>query len=173
MSGRSRDYKADLYRSLQDDVEAAYYLKAALDDSQPAFLVALRNVVEARNLSKVARESTIDRAHLYRILSESGNPTIDSLEKILRALGFRLGIDVDETQVPPQAAASVVWQTVWQVSSTQRKGATVYAVVGGDEHSATEVVLSREDTSLVLAGVGEHVRVGRGGECEEALEMAY
>lgn len=46
---RNPDYKADLLADLRDDpVYAAEYLSAAYDDSQEAFLVALRDVAEAK-----------------------------------------------------------------------------------------------------------------------------
>ena len=87
MSGRSRNYKDGLYRRLKDNAEAVNYLQAALEDSQSAFLVALKNVLEARNIAAVARASDLDRVHIYRMLSKGGNPTLNSLEKILRSSG--------------------------------------------------------------------------------------
>ena len=96
MSGRSRSYKDGLYRRLEDNVEAVSYLQAALEDSQAAFLVALKNVLDARNVAAVARASELDRANIYRMLSEDGNPTLGSLEKILKALGLRLAIRVED-----------------------------------------------------------------------------
>jgi probable addiction module antidote protein len=93
MPGRSRSYKIGFYERLQDDEEALGYLQAALEDSREAFLVALRNVAEARQFTKIARESDLDRVNLYRMLSENGNPTLASLEKILNVLGMRLSVE--------------------------------------------------------------------------------
>ncbi len=93
MPDKSRSYKVDFYKRLQDDEEALGYLQVALEDSRHAFLTALRNVVEARQFTTVARESELDRVNLYRMLSENGNPTLASLEKLLGALGFRLSIE--------------------------------------------------------------------------------
>lgn len=49
---RSRNYREDLLRALQDPEEAKAYLNAALEDGDEAvFLLALNNVVKtARNL---------------------------------------------------------------------------------------------------------------------------
>jgi probable addiction module antidote protein len=102
MSG-TRSYKTGLHRRLQDDTYVKHYLQAALGESRPAFLLALRDVMEARNLSEFARQSKLDRVHLYRILSEAGNPTLESLEKILHALNLRLTIEVG---VPPAPSPS-------------------------------------------------------------------
>jgi probable addiction module antidote protein len=105
MSGRSRSYKDGLYRRLKDNAEAVNYLQAALEDSQPAFLTALKNVLDARNVAAIARESALDRVHIYRMLSEGGNPTLMSLEKILHALGLRLEIGVESAEINPKTVA--------------------------------------------------------------------
>lgn len=89
----SISYKVGLHQWLQDDEAVKGYLQAAIEDSRGAFLIALRNVVEARNISQVARDSAVHRVNLYRMLSENGNPTIGSLEKVLGALGLRLSIE--------------------------------------------------------------------------------
>lgn len=94
MPKQSRSYRDSLLRSLKDNTEAANYLQAALEDSQAAFLVALKNVLDSRKVAVVARASDLNREHIYAMLSEGGNPTLNSLDKILRALGLRLSIDV-------------------------------------------------------------------------------
>jgi probable addiction module antidote protein len=96
MTDKSRSYKTGLNARLQDNEEALMYLQTALEDSRAAFLIALRNVADARQLSKVARESDLDRVNLYRMLSEAGNPTLSSLEKVLNALGLRLSIELQD-----------------------------------------------------------------------------
>lgn len=106
MSGRSRDYKDGLYRRLRDNGEAVNYLQAALDDSQAAFLVALKNVLDARNVAAVARATDLDRSHMYRMLSDGGNPTLNSLERILQALGLKLAIAVEDAPPLPHFASS-------------------------------------------------------------------
>lgn len=99
MPDKSRSYKIGLYQSLQDDQEALMYLQTALEDSREAFLIALRNVADARQFAKVARDSELDRVNLYRMLSENGNPTLSSLEKVLHALGLRLSIELESTSL--------------------------------------------------------------------------
>jgi probable addiction module antidote protein len=96
MSGRSRSYKEGLLRRLKDNTEAVNYLQAALEDSQSAFLVALKNVLDSRKVAAVARASKLNRVHIYQMLTEDGNPTLSSLEKILRAIGLRLEIGLDD-----------------------------------------------------------------------------
>ena len=107
MSRRSRPYEEGLYKWLQDDKEAACYLEIALEDSQHAFRVALKNVLEARNLAEVARASKLDRANIYRMLSDTGNPTLKSLDKILGTLGMRLKVVPDKRRKAVAKAKAV------------------------------------------------------------------
>jgi probable addiction module antidote protein len=91
---KSRSYKRDLLKALQDDEEAAAYLDAALEaDDYAAFLVALRNVAEAQEgVAVLSQKTGLNRESLYRTLSEKGNPVLSSLTKVLQALGYRLSI---------------------------------------------------------------------------------
>jgi probable addiction module antidote protein len=94
MPKRTRSYREGLLASLADTQEAAHYLEAALEESSELFLVALRDVAEARQMAKVAKDAGVAREALYRMLSESGNPTLSSLSSILKSLGLRLSVDV-------------------------------------------------------------------------------
>ncbi len=79
---------------LADPKEAAAYLNAALKDgSQEVFLLALRDVVAARGLARVARDTSLNRENMYRILSEKGNPQLSSLKALLHSLGLRLAVE--------------------------------------------------------------------------------
>ena len=93
-----RRYEDDLDEDLQDPAEALGYLNACLEDSDPeVFLLALRDVARARGgVAKLAEAAALNREHLYRMLSENGNPELRSLEALLDALGFRLAITTKE-----------------------------------------------------------------------------
>jgi probable addiction module antidote protein len=95
MPKRTRLHHDALLEHLQDPRAAAHYLNAALEDSDAMLLVALRNVAEASKMSKVAEKAGISRESIYRMLSESGNPTYDSFTAILRALGLRIAVEAD------------------------------------------------------------------------------
>jgi len=56
--------------------------------------VALKNVLDSRKVAVVARASKLNREHIYQMLNEDGNPTLNSLGKILHALGLQLSIGV-------------------------------------------------------------------------------
>ncbi len=91
----SGDYKEYLLESLDDPKEIAAYINAALeeDDDPGALLLALKHVVEAQNVSNLAKKAGLNRVTLYRILSEDGNPRLDSLATLLEAMGLKLKVE--------------------------------------------------------------------------------
>ena len=93
MSKASVNYEEGLLQDLKDPEEAAAYLSVALEeDSQEAFLLALRDVAAAHGLAQLARETSLNRENLYRMLSQKGNPQLLSLTLLLDALGLRLSV---------------------------------------------------------------------------------
>jgi probable addiction module antidote protein len=95
MTKPSVQYENGLKDALADPEEAAAYLNAALEDgSQDVFLMALRDVAEARGLSRLAREASLNRENMYRILSAKGNPQLSSLTGLLDSLGLKLAVKV-------------------------------------------------------------------------------
>lgn len=97
MPKRSRKYESGLFDRLRDGRYAVEYVNAAAEDSDEAFLLALRDVAEARNGMKgLARDANVNRENLYRILSEAGNPQYSSLLSVLKALHLKLRVEHDE-----------------------------------------------------------------------------
>jgi probable addiction module antidote protein len=97
MSKVTANYMEGLQASLADPEEAAAYLSAALEDGdQEAFLLALRDVAEARGISTIARDASLNREHIYRILSAKGNPQLSSLNALLNSIGLRLAVETDQ-----------------------------------------------------------------------------
>ncbi|NCN04004.1 MAG: transcriptional regulator [Spirochaetales bacterium] len=94
-----RTYREYVSGRMADSDEALEYLKASLelyetDKDLDAFLVAVRTVADARGgLSKIAKETNLNRQHLYRSLAKNGNPTIKTLDSILHTLGLKLSIE--------------------------------------------------------------------------------
>jgi probable addiction module antidote protein len=94
MTKRSITYDIGLHEDLRDPVEAAEYLNAALEDgTQDVFLMALRDVAKAHGLTRLARETALNRENMYRILSEEGNPQLSSLKALLDSLELKLSIE--------------------------------------------------------------------------------
>lgn len=94
---RSKRYQDELLEALQNPEEAQAYLNAALEDGDSeVFLLALRDVAEARlgGVRQLANQTQLNRESLYRMLSEKGNPELSSLNAILTSLGFRLAVEL-------------------------------------------------------------------------------
>ena len=91
-----RTYDEFLMEHLVNLEEAAAYLEGNLDDfDKEYFLVALRNVVAANGgILKLSKKTKLNRANLYRMMSEKGNPEIMTLNKVLNAVGLRLSVSV-------------------------------------------------------------------------------
>ena len=91
---KSKSVTDTLSNYLQDPEEASAYLDAVLETGDnAALLVALRDVVDARGgVSELAAEKGLSRETLYRTLAEGGNPTLDTLSKVLEFAGLRVSV---------------------------------------------------------------------------------
>ncbi|MGT3828545.1 helix-turn-helix domain-containing transcriptional regulator [Enterobacter kobei] len=75
---------------------AELYVKTALeeineDGGLAGFLTALRRVIEARGgISEVAKKTGLARQTISKALSRKGNPTINTLTKLLSVAGLKL-----------------------------------------------------------------------------------
>lgn len=73
----------------KEEIEA--YLQEALHDDDPrVFIAALGNVIRARGVASVARQTGLSRESLYRVLNGKSMPRWDTVAKLLDALGIRL-----------------------------------------------------------------------------------
>ena len=89
-------YETGLKAALTNPDEAAAYLNAALEENdQEIFLLALRDIAEARSFSQIAQDTLLNRENLYRMLSSTGNPQLSSLNALLRSVGLRLAVEVE------------------------------------------------------------------------------
>src|SRR5260221_430252 len=91
---RLRDYREDLMERPQNPDYAAEYLAQVLaSKDKAAFLVALKDVVEATGgMSLMAKRVGLKRPSLYKVFSKRGNPTLETLQAILGALGLRVTV---------------------------------------------------------------------------------
>jgi probable addiction module antidote protein len=93
---KTDSYRENLLESLRNPEEAAHYLSACLDDEDPrVFLLALRDVADAHGgIRALSQDARLNRESLYRMLSRSGNPSLDSLAAVLKAFGMQLAVQV-------------------------------------------------------------------------------
>jgi probable addiction module antidote protein len=86
-------YDDYLTASLTDPTEAAAYLDAIMElADHTALLLALRQVAKAHGMAEVARRAEVGDKTLFKALSENGNPTLDTVNKVLHAVGLRLSV---------------------------------------------------------------------------------
>jgi probable addiction module antidote protein len=106
MKKRTKSYHESLIKSLKNPKEAAAYLNAVLESGDnEMFLVALRNVSEAHGgMARLSRLAKLNRANLYKMLSENGRPEIQSIHRVLEVLGLKLTVSAIPTEKLRRAA---------------------------------------------------------------------
>ena len=69
----------------------AEYLLAALEDGDPSVIaLVLGDIARACGASAFAKETGLSRETIYKTLVAGGNPTLETVSKAAKALGFRL-----------------------------------------------------------------------------------
>ncbi|MDZ4677121.1 MAG: putative addiction module antidote protein [Oligoflexia bacterium] len=93
MKRKKINFKQDFYKELEDAESAEAYLNDAMKSKEAStILLAIRDLAKVRGIAEVAKKTGIQREHLYTILSEHGNPTLDSFNSIMNALGYELQV---------------------------------------------------------------------------------
>jgi len=81
----------DTAEVLNSPADIAAYLDSYLEEGSPEELLqALNTIARSHGLSALARETGISREALYRAFSDKENPTLETLLRVLKALGLRL-----------------------------------------------------------------------------------
>lgn len=81
----------DAARYIDTPEAQAAFLNDALEEGDAAAISqALGIVARARGMTEVARAAGLGRESLYKSLSESGNPELDTVLRVLHALGLKL-----------------------------------------------------------------------------------
>jgi probable addiction module antidote protein len=87
------------------DSEAAQVDDALATEHAGYIANALGIVARARGMSGLADEVGVKRQQLYRALSEDGYPTLETLTKVIGALGFRLSVEPTEAVIAAPAGS--------------------------------------------------------------------
>ncbi len=102
---RSAPHDEVMAESLRKDPEfAAAYLELAITEgSQEELLIALRRLAKAHGgIAKLARETGLNEVSLHRTLSAKGNPRLDTLVKVVDAMGMQIHITPSGSQTHVQ-----------------------------------------------------------------------
>lgn len=89
--------KYDVAEHLRTPIEMAAYLEASFEEANgdATFIAkALGDIVRAKGMTEVARETGLSRESLYKSLSGERSPKFDTILKVIRALGLELHADV-------------------------------------------------------------------------------
>lgn len=88
---KATKWDASEYWTTEGDIAA--YLNAALEDGDISVIAtALGDVARTKGMTQLAKETGITRDGLYKALSPTGNPSFDTVQKVIRAFGLKLDV---------------------------------------------------------------------------------
>ncbi len=97
----------DVAEHLRTAEDMAAYLEAAIEEAgaDAAFVArALGDIARARGMSQVACDAGLSRESLYKALSGERNPTLDTVLRVVSALGLKLRAEVAPASGPAAPA---------------------------------------------------------------------
>ena len=84
-------YEYDPADALKSDEAIEIFLNDAFETGDARHIAkALGVVARAKGMTRIARETGPAREQLYKSLSESGNPTLETTLAVLKAIGFEM-----------------------------------------------------------------------------------
>lgn len=90
---KTKTTRYDVAEHLRTPAEMAAYLESVLEESNGDASVvakAIGDIARAKGMSQVAKDSGLSRESLYKALSGERSPGIDTILKVIRALGIKL-----------------------------------------------------------------------------------
>jgi len=79
------------YINIKEDVTA--YLEAALEENDTALLFAvIGDIARSKGMAQIAKDLDLARESLYRSLAADGNPSFNTIVKVLDNLGYQLSV---------------------------------------------------------------------------------
>jgi probable addiction module antidote protein len=129
----------------------AELLRDALASGDTGYIKhALGIVARARGMTQMERDTGIKRQALYRALGQEGNPTLDTLMSIIKALRLKLTVIRDEFLVEPATNGryAVARRTLRSPAPLTINGATMLYGVFKSRASAYRWVAALESSPL-------------------------
>lgn len=78
---------------LETEAGITAHLNAAFEDGDTSVIAAaLGDVARAKGMTQLSKETGITRDGLYKALSPTGNPSFDTVQKVVKAFGLRLDV---------------------------------------------------------------------------------
>ncbi len=95
MNDRTKPFDASEH--LEDAAIQAELLSEALATGQAKVIAhALGTIARARGMSDIARTTGLSRGSLYAALNEEGNPSLDTIMRVVAALQLELRADAKD-----------------------------------------------------------------------------
>jgi DNA-binding phage protein len=91
MTKRSRDWNEGLAEDLQDPEFARQFLTAAVEEGVPLKL-ALAKVIRATGVKEFSETVGMPSPNVLRAINPKHNPTQETLERLLKPFGLRIGL---------------------------------------------------------------------------------
>jgi probable addiction module antidote protein len=83
----------DVAEILTTEGRISAYLEEAFEEGDPEYMaVAIGDIARARNMTKLAKETGLTRDTLYKSFSKGGNPSLSTINAVVKALGYQLSI---------------------------------------------------------------------------------
>jgi probable addiction module antidote protein len=91
MTTAEKLYDFDPADMLKTDEAIEVFLADAFETGDARHIAAaLGAAARAQGMSRIARETGLAREQLYKSLSETGNPTLETMLAVLKAIGFEI-----------------------------------------------------------------------------------
>jgi len=83
----------DAAKYLTDEADQLELIRDAIASGHAGYIAAaIGTIARARGIAAVAEDAGLNRQTLHRALSDKGNPTLDTLVRVLDTLGLRLDV---------------------------------------------------------------------------------
>ena len=96
------NYLKDQFR---DENNVKEYINAALeqyfeDHNKELFLASLKEIIKAKGgVTEFSKQAYINRQHIYKMLSDKGNPSFHNIGSLLMALGLKLQVETSSHSI--------------------------------------------------------------------------
>ena len=87
--------KFDIAEYLDDEVMIEEYLNNALEDGNTDDLItAIGHIAKAKGMTRIASDTGMSRPSLYKALSKGSKPQFETIQKVIKALGGNLSVNM-------------------------------------------------------------------------------
>jgi len=83
----------DMAEHINNDEDVTAYLEATLEENDTALLLeVIGDIARSKGMTQIAKDLNLARESLYRSLSQDGNPSFNTIIKVLDNLGYQLSV---------------------------------------------------------------------------------